>query len=65
MECDERLMPIEKRYSLREFSEITGIKKETLKYRDKNGILPAKWSITKRRYYTDEDVEKVRNGAVK
>ena len=59
---EDKFVPIEKRYSLKEFSEITGIKKETLKYRDKNGILTAKWSIAGRRYYTDEDIEKVRKG---
>ena len=53
---------MEERYTTGEFSKRTLVPIKTLQMWDRKGTLKAKRTITTRRYYTDEDIEKVRKG---
>lgn len=48
-------------YKPKQFSKLVGVTVHTLQVWDKNGKLPAKRTLTDKRYYTDEDLEKVLN----
>lgn len=47
-----------KKYKVGEMAEICGVSVKWLQRLDRSGVLPAKRTISNRRYYTEEDVQK-------
>ena len=50
---------MEKRYKIREFSEMIGVTPSTLRNWDRSGLLKSNRTISNQRYYTDEHIRKI------